>query len=153
MNAKLKLALVGLLLLGLGYGVGKFSNPAKVVTRTEFKEKIKVVEVIKEQKNVVVITKKTTKKDGTIIEESKTEDKSTTYQDKHSESKKEISSSTVTTRDIGLSVHAMAMQNIGDLEQKREYGIFVKKRVIGNISVGGLVTDQKTIGLSVGMDF
>lgn len=153
MNIYLRNGLIILAVLGLGYGVGKYSNPAKVVTKTEFKEKIKVVEVIKEQKNVVVTTKKTTKKDGTIIEESKTEDKSVTYQDKHSESKTESKSSTVTTRDIGLSVHAMAMQNIGDLERQREYGIFVKKRVIGNISVGGLVTDQKTVGLSVGMDF
>jgi hypothetical protein len=153
MNTKLKLGLIGLLLLGLGFGIGKFSNPSKVVTKTEFKEVIKVIEVIKEQKNVVIVTKKTTKKDGTIIEESKTEDKTVTYQDKHSESKKEFKNSTITTRDIGLSVHALAMQNIGDLEQDREYGIFVKKRVLGNISVGGLVTDQKTIGLSVGMDF
>lgn len=153
MNIYLRNGLIILAVLGLGYGVGKFSNPAKVITKTEFKEKIKVVEVIKEQKNVVITTKKTTKKDGTIIEESKTEDKTVTYQDKKSESKTESKSSTITTRDIGLSVHAMAMQNIGDLERKREYGIFVKKRVIGNISVGGLVTDQKTIGLSVGMDF
>jgi hypothetical protein len=72
MNTKLKLGLIGLLLLGLGFGIGKFSNPAKVVTKTEFKEIIKIVEVKKEQKNLVVVTKKTTKKDGTIIEESKT---------------------------------------------------------------------------------
>ena len=153
MNTKLKYGLVGALLLILGFGVGKFSNPAKVVTKTQIKEVVKTVEVVKEQKNLVVVTKKTTKKDGTIIEESKTEDKSVSYQDKRTDSKKESKSSTIATRDIGLSVHALAMQNLDDVERKREYGIFVKKRVIGNISVGGLVTDQKTLGLSVGMDF
>lgn len=153
MNTKIKYGLIGLLLLGIGFGVGKFAAPAKVITKTEFKEKIKVVEVIKEQKNVVVTTKKTTKKDGTIIEESKTEDKTVTFQDTKKESKTETSASTITTRDIGLSVHAMVMQDLDNIERKREYGIFVKKRVIGNISVGGLVTDQKTVGLSVGMDF
>lgn len=152
MNTYLKYGLIGLLLLGVGYGAGKFSNPAKVVTKTEYKEVIKEVEVKKEQKNVVVYSKKTTKKDGTVIEETKTQDKSTTYQDKTSESKKELASSTITTRDLGLSVHGLVMQKI-DEPQGREYGVFVKKRVVGNISVGGIVTDKKTVGLSVGLDF
>lgn len=152
MNTYLKYCLIGLLILGVGYGAGKYSNPAKVVTKTEYKEVIREVEVKKEQKNVVVYTKKTTQKDGTVIEESKSEDKSTTYQDRKTEKDTRISSSTTTTRDIGLSVHALVMQDI-DREQSREYGIYLKKRVIGNISVGGLVTDKKTVGLSVGLDF
>jgi hypothetical protein len=153
MNAYLKYGLIGAFLLVLGYGVGKFSNPAKVVTKTEYKEIIKEVEVKKEQKNIVVYTKKTIKKDGTIIEEKKEEDKSTTYQDTKKESRKELASSNITIRDIGLSVHAVALQNLEHSDREREYGVFVKKRVFGNISVGGLVTDKKTIGLSVGMDF
>lgn len=153
MKKYLKYGLIGALLLGLGYGIGKYSTPAKVVTKTEYKEIIKEVEVKKEAKNVVVYTRKTTKKDGTIIEESKTKDKSISYQDRTSESKKEIASSNVTTRDLGLSVHGIVMQNVDDNDRDREFGVFVKKRVIGNISVGGLVTDKKTIGLSIGMDF
>ena len=54
MNNYLKYGLIGALLLGLGYGAGKYANPAKVITKTEYKEVIKQVEVIKEQKNVVV---------------------------------------------------------------------------------------------------
>jgi hypothetical protein len=153
MNVYLRNTLIVLAIVVVSYGAGKFSNPAKVVTKTEYKEIVKIVEVKKEQKNLVVVTKKTTKKDGTVIEESKTEDKSVTYQDKHSESKKESKTSSITTRDIGLSVHALAIQNLGDLDRQREYGVFIKKRVLGNISVGGLVTDQKTIGISAGWDF
>ena len=153
MNTKLKYGLIGLLILGIGYGAGKYSNPAKVVTKTEYKEVVKEVEVKKEQKNVVVYTKKTTQKDGTVIEESKSEDKSTTYQDKTTEKDTRISSSTTTTRDLGLSLHVLGMQNIGDRPAEREYGIFVKKRVISNISVGALATDKRTVGLSVGLDF
>lgn len=153
MNNYLKYGLIGALLLGLGYGAGKYANPAKVVTKTEYKEVIKQVEVIKEQKNVVVYSKKTTQKDGTIIEESKTEDKSTTYQDKTTESKREFATSTITTRDLGLSVHALALQHIQATDSGREYGVFIKKRIISNISIGGLATDHKTVGLSVGLDF
>lgn len=153
MNNYLKYGLIGALLLGLGYGVGKFSNPAKVVTKTEYKEVIKEVEVKKEQKNVVVYTKKTTKKDGTIIEEKKEEDKSTIYQDIKKESSKQLASSTVTTRDLGLSVNVYAAENLEHTERGREYGVFVKKRVIGNVNVGVMASDRKTVGLSVGLDF
>jgi hypothetical protein len=153
MNTYLRNGLIIVAIAAVSYGAGKFSNPAKVITKTEIKEVVKTVEVIKEQKNVVVITKKTTKKDGTIIEESKTEDKSVTFQDKSTESKKQVVSSQITTRDIGLSVHALALQNLQHTERDREYGVFVKKRVFGNISVGAMATDQRTFGLSVGMDF
>jgi hypothetical protein len=64
-----------------------------------------------------------------------------------------LKSSTIATRDIGLTIHAVIMKDLKDSISPREYGIFVKKRVIGNISIGGLVTDQKTVGLSIGMDF
>ena len=129
------------------------SNPAKVVTKTEFKEVIKEVEVKKEQKNVVVYSKKTTQKDGTVVEETKSEDKSTSYQDKRTDTEIASKTSTITTRDIGLSVNVYAAQNLQHTERGREYGIFVKKRVIGNINVGAMVSDQKTVGLSVGLDF
>ena len=153
MNVYLRNTLIILTIIVVSYGAGKFSNPAKVVTKTEIKEVIKTVEVIKEQKNVTVTTKKTTQKDGTIIEESKTEDKTTTYQDKSTESNKEVVSSNITTRDLGLSVHALALQNIQHTDRGREYGVFIKKRIIGNVSIGAMATDKQTVGLSIGLDF
>jgi hypothetical protein len=153
MNIYLRNTLIILVIAGVSYGAGKFSNPAKVVTKTQVKEVIKQVEVIKEQKNLVVVTKKTTQKDGTIIEESKSEDKSTTYQDRTTESNKEMISSQITTRDLGLSVHVLALQNLQHTNRGREYGVFIKKRIIGNVSIGALATDKQTVGLSVGLDF
>lgn len=153
LNDKRKYALVGVVILAIGVGIGRFSKPAKVITKTEIKEVVKHIEKKDEQKNVVIYTKKITQKDGTVIEESKTEDKGTVLIYSEIESKKEVTSSSITIRDIGLSVHALAIQNIDRGTDSREYGFLVKKRLVGNISAGILATNKKTFGVSIGMDF
>lgn len=152
-KTKLKWIGVGVLLLVLGFGVGKFSNPAKVVTKVETKEVIKYVEVKQENKNIIVITKKITQKDGTVIEESKTEDKTVTKVDTQIDSKIEAKSETITIRDIGLNIGVLAIKDINNLSDKTEYGLTFKKRIFSNISINGLITTDKEIGLGLGWDF
>ena len=152
MNKYVKFGLIGLLLVSLGFGAGKYSNPSKVETVTKIEEVIKYVEVKQENKNVVLKTKKTTNVDGSIVEESTTEDKSITKTDTQIDSKKESKSETITIRDLGLSVQALAMAPIKDFDN-REYGVLVKKRIIGNVSGTILATHKGTIGLAVGLDF
>lgn len=151
-NKYFKIGVISLLLLGIGFGAGRFSKPAKVVTQIQTKEVVKTVEVKQENKNVVITTKKTTEKDGTVVEETKTEDKSVVNSETKSDSLKEAKSETITTRDIGLSVQALTLMKINDFNN-REYGVLVKKRIIGNISGTIAATNKGTAIIAVGLDF
>jgi hypothetical protein len=151
-NKYVRIGLLSLVLLGVGYGAGKFSNPAKVITKTEIKEVVKVVESKQQKKDVnkkiVVITRP----DGTKESTTTIEDKTVTDSNKTIDVSKESKSETITTRDLGLSVQALALAKFNDINN-REYGVLIKKRIISNISGSILVTDKKTIGLAVGLDF
>lgn len=151
-NNYVRIGVLSLLLLGVGYGAGKFSNPAKVITKTEIKEVVKVVEVVKEKKDVKTVIKVVTRPDGTKEEETTIEDKTVTDSNTNIDISKESKKETITTRDLGLSVQALALAKINDINN-REYGVLIKKRIISNISGSVLVTDKKTIGLAVGLDF
>lgn len=158
MNKYVKYSLIGLLILGLGVGIGRFSKPAEVktITKTEVKEVIKIVEVKQENKNVVVKTKKTTHNDGTIVEESILEDKTVTKVGIKVDSLKESSSESisVTKRDTGLTIQALALTtDLKDINNNLEYGVLIKKRIIGNVSASVIATHKGTVGLAAGLDF
>lgn len=151
-NKYTKLIVGGLLLIGLGFGIGKFSQPAKVITKVETKEVIKIVENKQERKNVVVVSDKTTKPDGTVIEHTKTEDKTETDTKTVVDSSKQTKIESTQIRDSGLSIQALAITKLDDFNN-REYGVLVKKRIVGNISASALATHKGTFGIAVGLDF
>lgn len=64
----------GLVLLLVGYGVGRYLQPAEV--RTEIKEVEK--QVVKTKNNVITVVKETTNKDGTTTKETTITDKTET---------------------------------------------------------------------------
>jgi len=136
----------------VGFGSGYFAKPTSVVTKIEEVEVIRYVENKKENKDISTVVKRITKKDGTIVETITTKDKTKSDSNTKLDSSKKYSSETVVKNDIGLSVHLLALTRFNDLTY-REYGVYVKKRLFSNISVGAVVTDKKTIGLSVGLDF
>lgn len=139
MTLKTKI-LILLAAIGIGYGIGYFTKPAKVVEVIK-KEVVKEAAVTK-----VIYREKTTRPDGTITEtESSREDSRT------SERSSESSSKVVTNR-IGLNIQALAYAPINNLTD-REFGVIVSKRVIGNITAGVLATTDKKIGLTVGLEF
>jgi len=87
----LKVYLIGgVILLGLGYGVGRYLQPPEV--RTEIKEVEK--QVVKTKTNVVTVVKETTNKDGTTTKETTITDRTETTDTtkRSSESLTEISS-------------------------------------------------------------
>jgi len=138
-----KIGLIGLILLALGYGLGRYIQPAKIETKIE--QVVKEVEVVK--KNIVVKERIIKQKDGTEITERTTEDRSTETTDKKSESS---SSTVVTNKKPDWRVNAL-----GALNKDRDitYGLQVERRILGNISAGVYGMTDKTIGLSVGMEF
>ena len=135
---------IGLVCLLVGAGVAKYALLAKVEVRTQ--EVIKEVEVTK--KNIVIVTEKTTQKDGTIVERTRTEDTSVESVAKDTKTKSE----TITTNDKQWRVGVRAGKKI-NLNPEIIYGVSVEKKFIGPVNLGGYVTTDKEVGLSVSLDF
>lgn len=126
--------------LGLAYGAGYFTKPAKVV------EVVKTEYVKEEAKTRIVYREKVTKPDGTITE---TEQE---REDTHSTTEAKTSSSKVVENRIGLTLQALAYAPYNNLTQ-REYGVIISKRVFSNVVIGGMVTTDKKVGLTLGLEF
>jgi hypothetical protein len=143
--------------VGLGFGAGYFAKPSKVDIQYKDREVIKEVvkEVIKENKNVITTIKETKNKDGSSTIDTTIEDKSQIDSSKVSDKEvvKEITSSKITTNEIGLTVQALVISDLNNVSGNREYGIYVKKRVFSNVSVGAIATTDKKIGVGIGLDF
>jgi len=135
----------GLVLLALSFGAGYYATPTKV--KTEVKEVVKTVK--EEQKTKIVYREKIVYKDGTTVEtETEREDTNTR---EASESTKIANSET--TKDVGLTLSALAIVDVKDIGGDREYGVHVTKRVFSNVAIGAMATTDKKIGVSVGLTF
>lgn len=66
----IKIIVAGVTLLGLGYGIGRYVQPAKIEVKKE--EVVREIEVTK--KNTVTREKTTQQKDGTLVTEKITEE-------------------------------------------------------------------------------
>ena len=151
-NKYVRIGIVSLLLLGAGYGIGRFTQPAKVITKTEIKEVIKVVEVVKEKKDVKTETRIIIHPDGTKEQVTIIVDRTIIDSNVDTNINRDIKNETITIRDIGLSIQALALVKSNDLGN-REYGVLIKKRIIANISGTILATQKGTVGIAIGLDF
>jgi hypothetical protein len=135
--------------LMIGVGIGYFTKPTKVETRTVEVEKTKVVQ--KEGKSKYFYKKKIIKPDGTIEEIEVTKEEWDKLEAATSE--KQSDTATVIKNDIGLSLSAFVLTPAKSLGKEMEYGVHVSKRVIGSVAVGVMATTDKKIGVSIGVDF
>jgi hypothetical protein len=128
-------ALVSLL---IGVGITYYALPPKIQTKIE--------EVTKEvtKKDVVVVTERIIQKDGTVIEKTRTEDKSisTANTDKKSESK-------VVDKQWRIGVKAIK-KSLTD--PGINYGLSVERKILGPFNLGGYVTTDKQMGVSISID-
>lgn len=165
MNTKTKV-IIGVILLSISYGAGYFTKPSSVTTTSKSKEQTKQEtkkEVSKtENKNKVVVIKEVKNKDGSVTKETTITDRGTvdtdTKVDTKKEALKESETKTVVKNDIGLTIQALAYVDTRKPSEIDSYGIYVKKRIIGNISAAiTAITDkqfdEKKIGLGLGYDF
>lgn len=150
MNIDLKSGVIGLiLLLGVGYGIGRYAQPAEV--RTEIKEVEK--EVVKTKTDVVTIIKEIKNKDGSVTTETVITDKTT------------IDSQTDKTREqlteiINVKPQYRIRAEAGFDLQKEEpqYAIGLEKRFMGPLSLGitGTVSNSmkfKSANLTASWEF
>lgn len=144
-------------LLALTFEAGRYSKPAKVevVTKEVIKEVIKQDTTKDINKNKVVVIHKTIHPDGSVTTDTTITDRGTIDSHTTTDIAKEAikTSSTTTTRDSGLTIEALALFKVCNLNCPPDYGVAVSKRVFGNLRVGVLGTTQKQIGVSVGLDF
>jgi hypothetical protein len=130
-------AITIILSLGVGYGVGRYILPAKIITET--KEVIKEVEVTK--KDVITTIKEDKRPDGSIHKETIITDRTTI--DK--ESKKEF-------QQLQLIINKKPQWKANLLggydfqERTPQYGLGIEKRYMGPLFLGfnGIVDSKMT---------
>lgn len=129
----------GIFCLGLGYGAGRYLQPAKVET------KIKEVEVIKH--DIKTVTHTVTKPDGST-------DTTIVQVDKSTEDKSKESQTTISNAKPNWLISATAGKSEGrDLLTNPTYGLVVQKRFMGPIYLGAYGNNNKEFGLALGMEF
>jgi hypothetical protein len=124
---------VGLL---LGGGLGTFLFP-QVKTKEVQVEKEVVV------KDIVTVTKVITRPDGT-------KEELITVTDKTKENKQTTSTKTVAKANWHTSISAKSKLSPVQVDI---YTIQVEKRILGDLFLGAVVSSDKTVGLSIGLEF
>jgi hypothetical protein len=149
-----KYALV-LVALIIGVFAGKYVFKPKPEIKT--KEVVKIVEVFKEKKTEdkkvkTTITEKTDKDGNTIKETVITEDTKTdtiTNRDSKLDSNKQ----TVVKSGHKLTLGVLGIMDTERISNRPEYGVTVGVPLFGTISLQGLATTDKKIGLGVAISF
>lgn len=160
-----KIIIAGLVILLGGVAIGRYTLPAKVVTKTETQivtqVVTKTVEVDKTDyhKNKVLVETVTTKPDGTVVRKREFLDKSEIVKDDRTNTDTNSNSSTTThtessktyANDKG-SVRALVARNMDHISEDI-YGVGVEKKILGPFTLGAFGLTDKTLGLSLGMTF
>lgn len=137
--------LIGAVALAVSFGIGFYAKPAKVIEKVKIEYKDSKVEI----KTKIVYRDKITKPDGTVIEkevekeDTNTKEKSEGYTDTEK----------VTINDSGLVLGVLGILDIGSTQDGVKYGVSVSKRVLGAVTVHGLVTNKLELGVGVGWSF
>lgn len=165
LTQKQKIGVVVIALVG-AYGLGWWSSPAKVVTKSDTKQSstqnTKTVNNTNSDTNdhKVVKTTETDEPNGTkVIQTVVTDDSDTKTSDKSTDSSKSSASSetqtskTVTSEKGKINLSLMAGAQLNNLSGGMVYGIHADKRLIGPFTVGAFAFTNSTAGLSVGITF
>jgi len=119
--------IIVLVAVGLGYGAGRYLQPAEV--KIEIKEVVKEIEI--QKKDVITIIKEIERPDGTKEKETRIVDRSTIEKEKDE----------IRTKDTKITVSksqwkAGALVGL-NFKGSTSYGIHVERRILGPIFVGG----------------
>lgn len=137
--------LIGLAALAVSFGIGYYATPTKIQETVKVEYKDSKVEV----KTKIVYRDKITKPDGTIIEsEVEKEDTNTVEKSEGS-----IATEKIAVKDSGLVLGVLGIIDADKPVDGIKYGITVSKRVLGAVTIHGLVTTDKQIGVGVGWEF
>ena len=137
--------LIGVAALAVSFGIGYYATPTKIKENVRIEYKDSKVEV----KTKIVYRDKITKPDGTIIE------KEVEKEDTNTEEKSEGSVATekISVKDSGLVLGVLGIIDVDKPTDGVKYGLSVSKRVLGAVTVHGIVTTDKQIGAGIGWSF
>jgi hypothetical protein len=134
--------------------VGRFALQPKGKTETRVVEKVieRVVTVEKTNKkaDTKIIEKKNV--DGSIETVTVIHEDTTTQKDSQTDTKTE-KSSTHSASSRGVAVGLIALEQIGNFKSTPEFGVTVSAPVFGSVSVTGLATLDKRVGLGISVEF
>lgn len=145
-------------LFAVGVAVGRYTLPAKVVTKEIVKVEIREVEkkVTNKHTDKVVVIVETKKPDGTVVTEKRIVDKSVidTVTDKTKDTKSE--SNKETTKEYAknaYSIRALVGKDFSSAASPLVYGAAFDRKFLGPITVGVFGFTSGLGGVSVGLNF
>jgi hypothetical protein len=133
------IAIGAVVLLVLGYSIGRYITPPTEITKTEIEER----EVIK--RDIVTVVKEVTRPDGTKETITETTDKSKEKRDKTVESLVSIPKE--------KQWHISAGVERAKLDSVDIYSLTVERRIFLGGYAGVRVNTDKQIGLTIGYEF
>lgn len=120
-----------------------FAPKPKVIV----KEVVKIVEVVKQQTKKKKTVTETKAPDGTsTVQTTETEDSTT-------ESNTTTASTTTTKSKQGISLGMLAIKDLNEFTSPIHYGAMVSVPLAGSLSVVGLATTSKQIGVGLSIEF
>lgn len=157
--------IIGVLLLASGIAIGKFTLPAKIVTKTVTQTVTQVVTKTQEvdktdyYKNRVLIETTTTKPDGTIVKQKEFVDKDSYHKVDTTASNTQTNTTTNTSTSTSKtyanqngSVKLLYAKNFSNLTNDI-YGLEIDKKLIGPFSIAAFGLTDKTFGAGLGINF
>jgi type II secretory pathway pseudopilin PulG len=137
--------IIGVILLVVGYGLGRYVQPAKVVTKTQT-----VTQVVTQiQEHVHTVTHTVVQPNGIKDITTVTDNNSTENKDSDTKS----SSSTITTYSKPQwRAQGLAGLNLSNVSTPI-YGLGVERRILGPIFVGAYGKTNSEAGLSLSLEF
>lgn len=152
MSKIVKSAIVLLVSAAVGYGIGRYIQPAEVKIKTETKIKTVEIEVEKNKKEVRTIVREIVKPDGTTKKETITENISENKKSNTSKDKK-ISKEKKVTKNLKPQWKVQVQADLSN-SSFDSYRVGVERRVFGPIHAGAWSdVNFGAYGVSVSMEF
>lgn len=136
---KRNIAIVALAILALGYGIGRYVQAPREITKTEIEE----VEVIR--RDIVTVVKEITRPDGTKETVTEIVDKTKEKKEYHAETLSVKPTEKQWHMSAGLERELSSTQNI--------YSVTVERRIFLGSYAGLRVNTDKQIGIILGYEF
>lgn len=137
--------LIAVAALAVSFGFGYYATPTKIQETVKVEYKDSKVEV----KTKIVYRDKITKPDGTIIEKEVEKEDTNTKE----ESETKIATEKIAVKDAGLVLGVLGIIDVEKPTDGVKYGLSVSKRVLGAVTVHGLVTNKLELGVGIGWSF
>lgn len=145
MNWKTQVIIL-LAMTGIGYGAGRYLQPAEI--KTEVKEVVKEVEVVKH--DVKTVTDTVERPDGTKETHTVTEDHTV---DRTKKDSTKDSTTVIDSLKPQWRVEAMAGTGLHDFGLNPTYIVGAQRRILGPFSAGIWGSNKQEIGISVSFEF